>query len=124
MANKSKGVTPTILLKQLKTLYHAYLIWQPGQTAPVSVLFLNVNDVLVTHDKLLVNSPGVFNLPAPDANSQFKFTWGVSPEVDILGLTWVVQNADTAARRVVDSTGATTRGDLWSNTTGKVINAP
>jgi hypothetical protein len=124
MAKRLKSVTSATLLKQLQSLYHAYLIWQPGKATPVTVLFLNVNDVLVTHDKLLVSSPGVFNLPDPDTNNQFRFIWAVSPEVDVLGLTWVVQRADNAVRTVVDSTGATARGDLWSNTTGKVINAP
>src|SRR5229473_1031879 len=75
MVKRLKSVKSATLLKQLQSVYHAYLIWQPGKATPVSVLFLNVNGVLVTHDKLLVNSPGVFNLPDPDTNNQFKFTW-------------------------------------------------
>src|SRR5437588_2834139 len=124
MPKKKKTVAAARLLSQLDSTYHAYLIWQPGESRPVTVLFLNVNDVLVTHDKLLVNSPGVFNLPPPDANGQFTFKWAIAPEVDVLGMTLVVTRSGDPARVVVDSTGATARGALWSNTTGRVINAP
>ncbi len=116
---------PTLnaLLSDVDALRQLVLAWSPGKSQPVSVLFVRCNDALVTHDKLITDSPAVFRLPAP-GNGQYTLTWAVSPEVAVSGLVLAVLRPSTGARVVVDSTGAKDRGELWSSTQGVSVNAP
>ncbi len=116
---------PTLhaLLSDVDALRQLVLAWSPGKSQPVTILYVRCNDALVTHDKLVTDSPAIFRLP-DTGNGQYTLTWAVSPEVPVSGLVIAVLRPSSGARVVVDTTGPKDRGDLWSNSQGITVNAP
>jgi len=114
---------PNSLLADIATLRQVVLTWSPGKSRPVTILYIRCNDALVTHDKLVTDSPAIFRLPEP-RNGQYTLTWAVSPEVAVSGMALVVLRPSTGARADVDLTGPKDRGDLWSDSQGATVNAP
>ncbi len=111
------------LLSDVEALRQVVLAWSPGKSQPVSILYIRCNDALVTHDKLVTDSPAIFRLPEP-RNGQYTLTWAVSPEVPVSGLALVVLRPSTGARVDVDTTGPKDRQELWANAQGTTVNAP
>jgi len=88
--------------------------WEPSQDQPIRFTLVSVNDVLLTHDRVMPSSPVVFRrLPDPDTNGQYKVAWSLTAEVPIRRIALAIVNVETGNKSPVDGKQDMDRGDTW-----------
>jgi len=94
--------------------YELVVVWDPGQTQPVTFSLVMAGTKILVADRLMVDSPVVLRrLPDPDVNGKIPLVWSLVPEVPLRMMAIALVDTQTGARVTVDSKSDLERGVAW-----------